>query len=194
LGSWLLEQDNLRWKVSFTSAYVSLGLMALTLILGPRNVLLARPNPVSTDLRRDVGIWAGIVGLLHVVVGLQVHLRGKMWLYFLFAPDEGHRLPFRYDLFGMANYTGLAAGLVLILLLALSNDLSLRSLGTSRWKALQRWNYAGAILVVLHSLFYQVIEKRINMPAWLALFGVCVVVTVALQLAALRRFGSTPGK
>jgi sulfoxide reductase heme-binding subunit YedZ len=38
------------------TAYVSLALLAATLVTGPINLLRRRPNPVSTDLRRDLGI------------------------------------------------------------------------------------------------------------------------------------------
>ena len=42
----------------FTTAtgYVALGLLALTLLIGPANLLLRRRNPVSSYLRRD-GLW-----------------------------------------------------------------------------------------------------------------------------------------
>ncbi|MBA4159583.1 MAG: hypothetical protein H0X65_19215, partial [Gemmatimonadetes bacterium] len=47
-----------------------------------------------------------------------------------------------------------------VLLLALSNDLSLRLLKAGRWKTLQRWNYALFALTVVHGIAYQVIEDR----------------------------------
>src|SRR2546426_573259 len=148
------------WRLSMATAYTSLGLLALSLLVGPWNVLQRRTNPVSTDLRRDIGIWAAVYGLSHVAFGLQVHLRGRMLQYFVYPPDQPHRIPIRHDAFGFANYAGLGATLVLALLLTLSNDLSLRALGTARWKSLQRWNYAGFGLVLLHGAAYQFIEKR----------------------------------
>ena len=42
----------MRW--SMATAYVGLALLGATLALGPLSVLRRRPNPVSTDLRRDV--------------------------------------------------------------------------------------------------------------------------------------------
>src|SRR5215471_3115707 len=64
-------------RASMASAYASLVMFAATLVIGPLNVLRGRPNPVSSYLRRDIGIWAGLLALVHVVVGLQVHLRGR---------------------------------------------------------------------------------------------------------------------
>ena len=138
----------------------ALVLLGATLFLGPANVLLRRPNPVSTDLRRDIGIWSALIGVAHTVVGLQVHFVGRMWLYFIQPLEERGRFPLRLEAFGFANYTGLLATALLVFLLALSNDLSLRRLGRSRWKAFQRLNYALFSLVVLHALLYQTIERR----------------------------------
>src|SRR5207245_2158383 len=77
------------------------------------------------------------------------------WLYFV---DDDHHL--RHDMFGFGNYTGLIAALLFLLLLAISNDLSLRRLGSVRWKSLQRWTYAAVGLSILHAVAYQQIEKR----------------------------------
>lgn len=180
------------FKLSMASAYAGLVLLGASLIVGPWNVLRSRPNPVSTDLRRDIGIWAGLVGIFHVVIGLQVHMRGKLWLYFVYPSGEHHLLPLRYDPFGFANYTGLGATLALLLLLALSNDLSLRRLGTIRWKSLQRWNYACGALVVLHGIAFQLIEERV-LP-FIALFGAIVLVAAAFQFAGFRTKRSQPDR
>src|SRR5262245_40844369 len=82
LTRYLTRSGFIWFKLSMASAYTALVLLGATLATGPWNVLRGRPNPVSTDLRRDIGIWAGIVGLVHVAVGLQVHAGGDIWLYF----------------------------------------------------------------------------------------------------------------
>jgi methionine sulfoxide reductase heme-binding subunit len=111
--------------LSIATAYPALFLTAAALLVGPWNVLHGHDNPVSFDLRRDLGIWAGIVALLHTGIGLNVHLRGRPWLYFI---DQHDRV--RHDLFGLGNGAGLIAAFLFLLLLAISNDLSLRRLGT----------------------------------------------------------------
>jgi sulfoxide reductase heme-binding subunit YedZ len=90
-------------RVSFALAYPALAPIAATLLLGPWNILRKRMNPVSNDLRRDIGIWAGILSLLHTAVGQCVHLRGRPWLYYFYRDSENHTLPFRHDLFGFAT-------------------------------------------------------------------------------------------
>jgi sulfoxide reductase heme-binding subunit YedZ len=190
----LLTRKDPIHDVSLASAYVALILLGLSLAIGPWNVLRRRANPVSSDLRRDVGIWAGVLGLFHLVIGLDVHLRGRPWLYFVYPADQPHDVPVRHDLFGFANFTGLVAGLVLLLLLVLSNDLSLARLGTRRWKALQRFNYYAAALVVAHSIAYQFIEKRIHLPALLVTFAVVVLVVAGLQLRGMGRVREGGGR
>jgi len=102
-----------------------------------------RPNPISFDLRRDVGIWTGILAIVHTAIGLTVHLRGRMWMYFF---KTLHPVHLQITQFGFANFTGLAAALLFLMLLAISNDLSLLALKTNRLKSLQRWTYAAFVL------------------------------------------------
>jgi len=176
----LAPRGPLFW-LSMASAYASLVLLALSLMIGPWNRLRGRPNPVSGFLRRDIGIWAGVLGIVHVIAGLQVHFGGKFWLYFLRPPDAAYTFPLRVDPFGLTNYAGLGATLILLLLLSLSNNAALRSLGAKRWKSLQRWNYAGALLVVAHGAVYQVLEKR--SAGFVAAFAAIVLLALSMQFA-----------
>lgn len=129
-------------RLSFASAYPALVLLAATLTIGPLKMLAGDRLTISFDVRRDIGIWAGITGVFHAVIGQCVHLRGRPWLYYIYENwRQKHFLPIRHDLFGLANYTGIIAALVLLVLLATSNDAMLRKLGTPGWKRLQRWNY-----------------------------------------------------
>lgn len=183
----LFPRADLRTLISTGTAYVALGCVALSLTLGPLNVLRGRPNPVSADWRRDLGIWGGIVGLAHVGFGLMVHLRGTMWLYFVSPPKAHSAIPVRLDAFGAANYLGLVAGAVLLILLLLSNDRALRRLGTLRWKAWQRLNYLGAVAILGHGVLYQALERR--RAALIAVFCLVVAGTLAVQGLGIRRIG-----
>lgn len=171
-----------RHRLSMGSAYAAVLFLAATLWLGPWNILRRRPNPVSFDLRRDLGIWSAILALLHTGVGLTVHLRGRMWMYFF---KRLHPLAIQNNQFGAANYIGLASALLFLLLLAISNDLSLRKLGTQRWKSWQRWTYAAAILAVAHGILFQLVEKR-HLP-WVLVFATITLTATAIQLIAIAR-------
>jgi len=69
------------------------------------------------------------------LIGLTVHLRGRTCLYFF---KQLHPLKLQDTQFGFANFAGLGAALLFLMLLALSNDFSVRTVGTRRWKSLQR--------------------------------------------------------
>jgi methionine sulfoxide reductase heme-binding subunit len=171
-------------RASFATAYPALALLAVTLLIGPWNLLRRRANPVSSDLRRDIGIWAGLLGILHAGVGQFVHLRGRPWLYYVYGPTEHHH-GMRHDLFGLANYTGALGTLLLILLLATSNDFSLRRLGTREWKKMQRWNYAVFALVAVHSFAFQGVETQ--KMQWVITVAVCVGAAISMQIAGFVR-------
>lgn len=166
LGYLATPPPDLRHRLSMGTAYTSLILLAISLWLGPWNVMRRRPNPVSFHLRRDIGIWAGLLAVLHTGIGLTVHLRGRMWMYFF---KRLHPLKLQNTQFGFANYIGLVAALLFVMLVLLSNDFSLRSLGIRRWKGLQRWTYAAFVLTVAHGIAYQLIEKR-HLP-WVLFFS-----------------------
>lgn len=155
----LIPGDDVKYLWSMATGYVAIILLAGTLLIGPFNVYKKLLNPVSTDLRRDIGIWCGLIGLLHIMIGIQVHM-GNIWLYFFNAVEGINSYQLRDDVFGIANYTGLLAGVILLALLFLSNDLSLQWLKTKRWKTIQRGNYILFALVLTHGILYQVIEKR----------------------------------
>lgn len=169
--------DVISW-LSFSTAYPALVLICATLLMGPWNLMRRRPNPVSADLRRDVGIWAGILSVVHAGIGQCVHLRGRPWLYYIYGPREHHH-GVRHDAFGFANYTGALSVLLIAMLFATSNDLSLRRLGTQRWKSLQRWNYAGFALAAAHAIGYFIVEKQ--KTPYVTFAAVCMGITVAVQ-------------
>ena len=74
-----------------------------------------------------------------------------MWMHFL---DAIHPLKLQNTQFGFANFTGLGAALLFLLLLAISNDLSLPALKARRWKSLQRWTYVAFVLMGAHAIAY----------------------------------------
>jgi sulfoxide reductase heme-binding subunit YedZ len=181
----LFPSKELRAHISVATAYVSLGLVALSLMLGPLNLIRNSPNPLSNDLRRDLGIWGAIVGLVHVGIGLTVHFQGRMYLYFLPPPEWGAIIPIRTDAFGGANYLGAVAGLVLLVLLTLSNDKALHRLGAIKWKRWQQLNYVAGVTILLHGVLYQLLEKR--RIGFVVLFALVSLATLGLQLLGIRR-------
>lgn len=132
-------------------------MLVATLAIGPLNLLRRRPNPTSTDLRRDLGIWAGTFGIVHMIFGLQVHMHGELLRYFLIG--RGAR-SFATVGFVAANWLGLLSVLLLGVLVSISSDAALRVLGKDKWKLVQRGAYVVIVAVIAHGALYQILEGR----------------------------------
>ena len=168
-------------QFTVATGYLALGLIGLTLLIGPANLLLGRRTPVSNYLSRDVGTWAAIGSAVHTIFALQVHGSGRIrdFLAFFVAPDGSPLL----NSFGLGNWTGLAALVIVVGLLAISSDVALRMLKAPAWKRLQRLNYGLFALVILHAYFYGAL-LRMTSPFTL-LLGLSVVAVFAGQTAGI---------
>jgi sulfoxide reductase heme-binding subunit YedZ len=173
-------------RYSTATGYVALVLLGITLLVGPANLLLGRRNPRSSYLSRDVGIGAAVASVTHVVFGFLVkHVDGQVLSYFLAADDRSRLLT---NSFGLANWAGLAAVVIVVALAAISSDAALRKLKYRRWKRIQRLNYALFALVVVHSLLYGALW-RLTSPytVVLGLGAVAVLVGQAVGFRLWRR-------
>jgi sulfoxide reductase heme-binding subunit YedZ len=138
--------------LTMSTGYVATLLLGLTLLVGPANLLLRRRHPISTPLARDIGIWSAAFSAVHVVFGFRLHGdASQLSTFYTYLFRDG--VP-RTNSFGIGNWVGLAALLIALLLLAISNDRALHDLKAKRWKSLQRLNYALVALVVVHAFFY----------------------------------------
>jgi sulfoxide reductase heme-binding subunit YedZ len=171
--------------ITYTSGYLSVFLLAVSLLFGPINLILRRKNPISTYIRRDIGIYGGILGVVHSVVGLFMHFSGKPWLYFV--KEVGDDLIIRSGNFGLANYTGLFGALILILLLIISNDYFLSKLRAVKWKNLQRFTYPMFLLVIAHSIFYRLNANKEDLIFFLYLPIFFIVLAFQLTGICLKR-------
>jgi len=167
-------------RVTTATGYIATGFLALTLLIGPANLLLRRRNPISSYLRRDVGTWTAIFSVVHVIFGLQLHSGGQisaMLNYFVF---QGSPLT---NSFGLGNWTGLAALVIVVGLLALSTDSALRELKAKTWKDLQRLNYTLFALVIIHAFFYGAL-LRVASPYTL-LLGLSIITVFIGQMVGV---------
>jgi len=151
----------------------------------------AGPIPPASICAEMWGIWTGILAIVHTAIGLTVHLRGRMWMYFF---KTLHPLHLQNTQFGFAKFTGLAAALLFLMLLAISNDVSLRALKTNRWKSLQRWTYVAFVLTAAHGIAYQLIEKR-HVP-WVLVSALVMAAVAAGQILGFVQVqrGMRPGQ
>ncbi len=66
------------FRLSLSLGYVALLLLLFTLLISVWNLLTnKKPLSLQYDLRRDVGIWAGVAAIFHSVIELFVHFRDK---------------------------------------------------------------------------------------------------------------------
>jgi methionine sulfoxide reductase heme-binding subunit len=170
-------------RLTTATGYVALGLLALTLLIGPVNLLLRRRNPVSSYLRRDVGAWTTLFSAAHVVVSLKVHGSGRIRDFLDFFIPGGSPLT---NSFGWGNWTGLSALVVAVGLLALSSDAALRKLKAKNWKRLQRFNYILFALVLVHAFFYGALLRTAS--PYTILLGLIVAAVAAGQGAGIWLF------
>lgn len=77
--------------------------------------------------------------------------------------------------FSLGNWTRLAALVIVVGLLALSTDRSLRELKAKRRRTLQRLNYAVFALVVLHAFFYGALLRMKSPSLWCSIITVIAV-------------------
>ena len=162
--------------VALGTGYVSLILLAVTLLIGPINLLRKRKNPVNINLRRDIGIWSGITDLVHVVFSLQLTPGKSIFAYFTGDSVSG------FGLFEAGNIVGLFATLIMVALLITSNQISLKLLKGKRWKLLQRFNYLLILLTVVHTVALQAANLRESFFFWGTL-------AVSLAVVAIQAFG-----
>ncbi len=150
------------WRMSMALAYTAILFLGVTLAIGPVNALRRRPLAVNSYLRRDIGIWAGLLALTHVAFGASIHIDDfqvwTLWLQDTSAADGGWILQGGW--FGIANFSGLFQTAIIMLILVISNDIVMDRLGMTRWKNLQRLSYLALGLIFLHGFAYQRVENR----------------------------------
>lgn len=169
-------------RYSTATGYVATVLLALTLLLGPANLVLRRRNPISSYVRRDIGIWTAITSVIHIFFGFLVkHGDGELLGYFFHTGDRSRILT---NSFGLANWAGLASILIAAGLVAISSDMALRKLKARRWKQPQRVNYALFALVILHAVLYGALWRTTS--PYTVLLGIAVIAVVAAQAIGFR--------
>lgn len=168
--------------ITGATGYISLILITFSLLIGPFNLLFKRINPISTYFRRDIGITGGVLAVIHSVAGLFVHLRGSNWKYFLNKTEAGYSI--RLDDFGLANYTGLVSGLIIIVLLITSNDFSFKRLSPTIWKNIQRFSYLAFIFAIIHSIYYKIVQTNLSLIWYLYL--PLLIFVILFQLIGIR--------
>lgn len=167
-------------RLSIVSAYICLALLCWALSVGPmRAVTTGRPI-INAYLRRDLGIWAALTGLVHFVLANLLSMNdGYLDTYVNFAsfPPSAE---IRSQLYNMGTIAGFVVAVLFLLLLALSSDRMIRVVGIRWWKRLQRASYLTFIFTSAHAFAFQILEAR----EWL-LIAVVIIASVAVLTAQI---------
>ena len=168
-------------RLSLLTAWLCFALLAAALCIGPWRVLHGGQPTVNSLLRRDLGIWAAITALTHLLAATVVVMTPVYYGRYINGTDNQ---PLSFPVGQASIISGYLIGIVCLLLLAVSSNLALRVLGAQRWKFLQRWAYGVFALTAAHGLAFQYIEFRTGI--WLIVLGLCSLAVLALQLAGRR--------
>ena len=171
-------------RVSIVSGYLCLMLLCAGLAVGPVRALRAGRGTLNSYLRRDLGIWAGLLGLVHLALATELSMTADYVATYVAGPAAS----LRASLFSWGSILGFPVGLNLLLLLGLSSDRSLRWLGVRWWKRLQRSSYLAFLMTVAHAFLFQALEGRHPaLVAAVALASGAVLVAQWRGMVAIRR-------
>lgn len=146
---------------------------------------------VNNPLRRDFGIWAALTGLLHLGLATAQVMRPAYFSAYMTGPPEAPMPDWVGWIGTLSIVGGYLVGLIVLALLALSNDWSLRRLGTIRWKRLQRGATIAFFATAAHGAAFQVIERRVS--GWLPALVVVATAIVVVRRRAHRAIAARAG-
>lgn len=170
-------------RVSVASAWLCMLLLIAALVMAPLQRLRGRQPPLNIYLRRDLGCWAAIQGLLHFTAGNVVAMNPVYVGTFVRGNTAPPGTMMREVLFSGGAILGMVIAILFLLLLAISSDRAVRWLGLVRWKKLQWSAHLVMWLTVLHGVAYQILEAR-YIPLLLLLLMSATVLAIRLRAAA----------
>jgi len=175
--------DTLLDEVSLATAYICLILMAVALSLGPLRALRSEPLVLNNYLRRDIGIWSALAGLVHLFVATELSMNEPYMEAYVNHSSGGLSDAMRMDLFSWGSIVGFLVGILVLLLLVLSNNKIMKLVGATWWKRLQRFAYPAFALTLVHGFAFQALEAR-N----ILMIGVVVAVFIGVLLLQVSGF------
>ena len=173
-GVLILSQPDLLERISITSAWICMAYMTVALLLGPLRRARGEVVPANIYVRRDLGIWAALLGLLHFYAGNVVAMNQVYIGTYVRGPLVSSMELLRDQLFSFGSITGLIIAIIFLVLLAISSDRALRWLKVSRWKKIQRSSHVALWLTVFHGIAFQFLESRFIPLVLLAVMAIAI--------------------
>jgi DMSO/TMAO reductase YedYZ heme-binding membrane subunit len=149
-----------------------------TLGFGPLHALRTGQPLINNLQRRDLGIWAALAGLVHLGLATREVMQPAYFSKYVTGTPTTPMPAAWTDWVSTGSIVGgYAVGLIFVVLLGLSNNLSLRRLGIGRWKKLQGIATVAFALTAAHGATFQLIEGRTgSWPAGLVVLTIAVLV------------------
>jgi DMSO/TMAO reductase YedYZ heme-binding membrane subunit len=170
-------------RLSIVSAYLCLFLLAMVLLIGPWSVVKTGRKAVNIYVRRDIGIWAALTGLMHFYLANVLSMNYEYLGIFV----ENAALPpsaeIRSELYSWGTISGYVIAVFFIILIGLSSDRSMRFLGVKWWKRIQRISYVAFVLTCVHGFAFQVLESREMF--WFGVIGLVILMALTGQVLGI---------
>jgi len=167
--------------VSLATSWLCLLLLAAALLVGPAHALRTGRPLANHLLRRDLGIWCALNGLVHLGIAFAISMTPAYVGAFVDGAAGWPAAATRRLMYTWAVIGSLVVAAIFLLLLALSSNRAISLVGPARWKRLQRASYPAFALTVAHGAAFQLIEAR---SAWLVTLLWAVALLVLLSQAA----------
>jgi sulfoxide reductase heme-binding subunit YedZ len=167
-------------NLSIVSAYLCLFLLGIVLLIGPWHAVKSNRKAANIYLRRDIGIWAALSGLLHFYLANILSMNYEYLGIFVENAAAPPSAAVRSELYSWGTISGYVIAVFFVVLIGLSSDRALRFLGLKWWKRIQRVSYLAFIFTCAHGFAFQILESR-NL-IWIGVVGMVVLITLAGQI------------
>jgi len=143
------------WKAFGAASFF---LLWFAVFIGPAAVVCAPLNRLLS-FRREAGVWFFLIALVHGYLVLDGWVRWGVWEFFGYEYIPQLDMYLRVESgFGLANFTGLIALILAMVLAATSFDRAVNFLGVSSWKWLHIFSYVVFYLTVIHVVYFAFIH------------------------------------
>lgn len=182
IAAWLGGSNGAADNLSIISAYLCLLFICAALLIGPSRIWRGGAPILNIHLRRDIGIWAGLMGLLHFFLANVLAMNFEYQALFVENAVGPPSAAVRDQLYLWGIILGYVVAVLVLILMALSSDKVLRMVGARWWKRLQRLSYFAFAATVVHAFAFQILETR--PPLWIVLVSAATVTVISMQVIA----------
>jgi DMSO/TMAO reductase YedYZ heme-binding membrane subunit len=169
-------------QLSIVSAYLCLFLLGVALLIGPFHAIRKGKPLAHSYIRRDIGVWAALTGLLHFYLANVLSMNYEYLGVYVENASAPPSAAMRSNLYSWGTILGYVIAVLFVVLLTVSNDWMARIIGLKWWKRIQRVSYLGFILTCIHAFAFQILESREAL--W-----VCIVLLVTVLVFVGQSFG-----